>query len=341
MYGLKRYKKKRSKNFLLWILVILIMIFLGLVILQNDIKSDDLSRNEVIAVVYSAMENVVSISSRNGDADIWGSGVIVSKKGYILTNEHVSGDGLNCYVYVGEKEKLKADVVWSNSDLDLAIVKVKKEFQNCAYIVDSESIKLGEDVFAIGNPINSDFEKSISKGIISGLNRNLQFEEQGVQFYLTNMIQTDASTNVGNSGGALINSKGQLIGVTTIKIVSSEGMSFAVPADVVKTIIDKLEESGEYAQPKIRASVYDKYTIDKLNLGIRINEGIYVAEVDVNSNAELAGIKVGDVIVQIDDNRIDSINDFRKYIFGKSIGEKVNLKIIRERNNIEISMNLE
>lgn len=340
MYGLKIYKK-RKRHYLLWILLVLVLIFLGIFLFQNDIKSEDLSNNNTISAVAMATENTVAISSMVNDTVIWGSGVIVSKIGYILTNEHIVGDGLNCYVHINKNEKIKADVVWHNSDLDLAIIHVKEDFKTYAYITDSDTVKLGEDVFLIGNPINSDFEKSVSKGIISGTNRNLQFEEQGKEFYLTNMIQTDASSNFGNSGGALINNEGNLIGISTIKITSAEGMSFSVPADVVKEIISKLEEKGEYIQPKVRISVYDKYTIDKLNLGVKLNDGVYVENVDADSNAELAGVKVGDVIIEIDNNKIDSINNFRKYIYGKSIGENINLKIIRDRKNMEISMKLE
>lgn len=243
-------------------------------------------------------------------------------------------------VELNEKEKIKAEILWSNAELDLAIIRVNKEFSDCVYILDSEEIALGETVYAIGNPIGSDFEKSISKGIVSGLHRNLEFEENNKNFYLTNLIQTDACTNMGNSGGALVNTEGQLIGICTIKITSAEGISFAVPADIIKSIVNKMEKE-EFQQASMGIRAYDKYTIGKLNLGIALNSGVYVGEINADSNAELAGLRVGDVIVKIDEDEINNINNLRKYIYEKSKGEHINLKIIRDNKIHEISMVLE
>lgn len=231
--------------------------------------------------------------------------------------------------------------MWSNSELDLSIIKIDRKFSDCAYILDSREIALGENVYAIGNPIGSDFEKSISKGIVSGLHRNLEFEENNKNFYLTNLIQTDACINLGNSGGALVNSQGQLIGISTIKITSAEGIAFAVPADIVKNIVSKLEKEGNFKQASVGIRAYDKYTISKLNLGISLNSGVYVGEINIDSNAELSGLKIGDVIIKIDNEEIKDVNNLRKYIYQKSIGEYINLKIIRDNKIREISMKLE
>lgn len=341
MYGVKKYKKKKSKKFFMFVLLFFVTIFVGISFLQSNMKSEDLENDKNSNLLEQTVDNIVSISSKNGNNNIWGSGVIVSKKGYILTNEHVVGDGLNCFIMLSTTEKLKADIVWSNSELDLAILKVNKNFINCAYIIDSENIKIAEDVYVVGNPINDGFEKSVSKGIISGLNRNIEFEEQGKVYYLTNLIQTDASVNFGNSGGALVNTQGQLIGICTIKITSAEGIAFAVPADVVKPIINILEKEEKYIEPRMGIRAYDKYSIDKLNVGKNLNTGVYVAEVNFESSAERSGIRVGDVIIKIDELEIKDINTLRKYIYEKNIGRNVKLKIFRDNRELEILMNLE
>lgn len=279
MYYFKCYKKKKiitSKNIIL-IIVTLTICYNIASIFFDRIKSDttvehDISEEEC---VKEATNNIVGVSKQNYLVDdtttSWGSGVIISKKGYILTNEHVSGSqNDSCHVILNSNEKYKANIVWSNSDIDLAILKINYQFEDCLELGDSDDLNLGKRVYTIGNPIGEDFQKSVSMGVISGTNRNLEFEENGKKFYINNLIQTDAAINPGNSGGALINNVGQLIGITTIKISSAESIGFAVPVNIVKPIIKKLEETGNFKEATLGIWAYDKYSIKKINLNINL-----------------------------------------------------------------------
>ena len=346
----KSYKKNKKISFGSFIfIVIAVVVTYGLIsIFSNNIKSDNNQQNNICEeeCIEKASKNIVGISKNynliENSITSWGSGVVISKKGYILTNEHVSGSqNSNCYVILNSKEKYKADIVWSNSDIDLAIVKINYNFEDCAVLGDSDELKLAEKIYTIGNPIGIEFQRSVSTGVISGTNRNLEFEENGKKFYINNLIQTDAIINPGNSGGALVNKAGQLIGITTIKISSAESMGFAVPINVVKPILKKLENTGNFEETTLGIWGYDKYSIDKINTNINLESGIYIGQVNLNTNSERAGLKAGDIINSIDGNKLDKISDLRRYIYEKNPGDIVRLKIKRDKSEFDIEVKLE
>lgn len=347
MNYLKGNKKIRFGSFIF--IIIIILIIYGIIsILSNKIKSDDNQENNICEeeCIEKASKNIVGISRNynliENSVTSWGSGVVISKKGYILTNEHVSGSqNGNCYVILNSKEKYKANIVWSNSDIDLAIVKINYNFEDCALLGDSDELKLGEKIYTIGNPIGIDFQRSVSTGVISGINRNLEFEENGKKFYINNLIQTDAIINPGNSGGALINKVGQLIGITTIKISSAESMGFAVPINIIKPILKKLETTGNFEETTLGIWGYDKYSIDKINVNINLETGIYIGQVNLNTNSEKSGLKSGDIIENIDGNNLEKISDLREYIYKKNPGDIVKLKIKRDKSEFDVEVKLE
>ena len=339
MYCIKKYKKKKRFGYIYWIIIAILIMLIFINAFSNVLKSDDI--DESSNYIEKAVNDVVGISSNNGQNASWGSGVIISKKGYILTNEHLVHNSQECLVFLNSNKKIKADTVWFNSNIDLAIIKVDMDFSSCAILTDQTELKLGQGVFAIGNPINADFSRSVTKGVISGLNRNLEFVENDETFYLNNLIQTDAGINLGNSGGALINEAGQVIGINTIKITSAESMGFAVPTDVIIPIIKKLENDGKFIEPTLGFSGYDKYSIDKLNLGIKLDRGIYIGEVNVDSSMEKSGVRVGDIILGADGFAFNKVLEFRKYIYEKNIGDIVNLKIKRDITEHNVTVVLE
>lgn len=280
-----------------------------------------------------------------------GSGVIVSEKGYILTNEHVSG-GKNstCYVTLEDGKNYNAYVVWSDTNLDLSIIKMNMKSISFARLGNSESIKVGETVYAIGNPIGFEFQKTVTSGIVSALNRTIIFKEENKtnnlsndsqqDVYMSNLIQTDATINPGNSGGPLINNNGEVIGINTVKITSAEGIGFAVPINVVKPIIDRLENEGRFDEPSIGIFAYDKNVIPYLNSNIKFDTGIYVAQISLDSPAFKSGLQIGDVIVRIDDIVLEKMCDLRQYIYSKRIGDKVSLTVLRnnKERNLEVTL---
>lgn len=344
----RSYKKKKKKSGFFKVLVCLIIVYVIYEILNiNAIKGDDLNENmKIETIIENASNNIVGISkeyeSAEGTKSIWGSGVVVSKNGYILTNEHISGSiGDIVYVVTDYNKSSKASVVWSNSELDLAIVKADCNFENCAVLGDSSQLKIAQTVYTIGNPISMSFQKSVSSGIISGLNRNLEFEENGKKFYLNNLIQTDAVINPGNSGGALINEKGELIGINTIKISSAELMGFAVPINIVKSVIERFEKEGLFKEATLNIWCYDKYSINEVNASVNVSEGVYVAQIQSNSNAEKAGLKVGDIILSIDTNQINNIVELKSYLYTKNPSDNVILNVKRDKSTFLINTKLE
>ena len=346
----KSYKRKKKIPIFSKILVCAIIFYIVYEIIDisnNKLKGENLEKSMSIEnIIEQESKIIVGISKEyqnfDGSSKIWGSGIIVSKYGYILTNEHISGAmGNFCDIIVDYNKKYKANVVWSNSELDLAILKVECNFEQCAVFGDSAQLMIGQNVYTIGNPINMSFQKSVGSGIVSGLNRNLEFEESGKKFYLNNLIQTDAMINPGNSGGALINEKGEVIGITTIKISSADFMGFAVPINIVKPVIEKIEKEGSFKEATLKIWCYDKYSINEIEKTVDIKEGILVAQIEANSNAEKSGLKVGDIIISIDAKTINSIEELKSYIYERYPNDNIILKIKRNNNIFLVNIKLE
>lgn len=202
-----------------------------------------------------------------------------------------------------------------------------------AVLGDSDNIRVGEKVYAIGNPIGFEFERTVTSGIISAVNRTIKIEEDEDVSYMSNLIQTDATINLGNSGGPLINIDGEVIGINTIKISSAEGIGFAVPINLIKTIIEKLATQGKFEEASIGIFAYDKNVIPYIDKNLKFDTGIYVVQVSRGSSAYNAGLREKDIIIKIDNITLEKMSDLRKYIYTKNVGDEVILRI--QRNNVE------
>ena len=185
-----------------------------------------------------------SIFSSNSENDLGlGTGVIVSSDGYILSNEHVTGAKYSkCYVTLENGNTYDGTVMWSDSSIDLSITKINAKNLEAVTLGNSEDVRVGESVYAIGNPIGYEFRRTVTSGIISAKNRTIKIEENDQSSYMTDLIQTDATINPGNSGGPLITPNGEVIGINTVKITSAEGIGFAIPIDIVKPIIESFKK---------------------------------------------------------------------------------------------------
>ena len=234
--------------------------------------------------------------------------------------------------------------MWSDESLDLSITKIEAKNLSYAKLGDSSKIRVGETVYAIGNPIGFEFQRTVTSGIISGLNRTIKLEEDGKTSYMEDLIQTDATINPGNSGGPLINKNGEVLGINSVKITSAEGIGFAVPINIIKPIIEKLASKGGYITPTLGVFAYDKsmvpYINQELDQNIKLDKGIYVADVIKNSPAEKAGMKRGDIILEIDQIELEKMLDLRKYIYEKEVGERVNIKYIRGNKEYQVNITL-
>ena len=317
---------------------------------------------DCVVGISKLKDNGNTVFTQNGVSKMGiGSGVIISENGYILTNEHVSGArNSTCYVTMEDGKNYNAKVVWSESNLDLAIIKINMKCINYARLGDSDDIKVGESVYAIGNPIGLEFQKTVTSGIVSALNRTIIFDESnptsfenneqsinnsfqksnGNEIYMSNLIQTDATINPGNSGGPLINNNGEIIGINTVKITSAEGIGFAVPINVIKPILQKLEAEGEFEEASLGIFAYDKNVIPYLNSNIKFDTGIYVAQISLDSAAYRTGLQIGDVITKVDNVALEKMCDLREYIYSKNVGDTVNLTILRnnKEKNIEVRL---
>lgn len=290
----------------------------------------------VTQVSNSVMSSVVGISGLvldkakifdSGGAGKWGigSGIIVSQNGYIITNNHVAGGKAKIVVTLSDGKVVDGKTIWADPVLDLAVVKIDGNGFPVATLGDSNTLKVGDVAVAIGNPLGLQFQRTVTSGIISGLNRTISVDTSTGPNYMEDLIQTDALINPGNSGGPLLNSKGEVIGINSLKIQTAEGMGFAIPINIVKPIVRDFVQKGVHVSPHIGIFAYDKNVINYIDNSANLNKGLYVADVDQNSPASRAGIKVGDVITQIDNSEIDTMMDFRTYMYNKGIGASVNI----------------
>ncbi len=303
--------------------------------------------NTVSAVAKKAMSSVVGITSvevqqyffSQQEVEGVGSGVIIDSNGYILTNSHVVADGnaKSVDVLFENGDKKPAKVLWNDSTLDLAIVKVDATGLPVATLGDSDNLEVGEIVVAIGNPLGLEFQRSVTSGIISGLHRSVQVSSNNV---IEDLIQTDASINPGNSGGPLLNSKGEVIGINTAKIKSAEGLGFSIPINEAKAIVEEVVKNGSYKTVFIGISgiSVEDYQA-RLGVKLTADKGVIIIQTSENTPASRAGLLNGDIITKIDNTEIDNMSKLKKALYRYKQGDKATLTIIR--NNSEQKIDIE
>ncbi len=225
----------------------------------EEIKQESKQIADVLEEVSNAVvgisklqENGNSIFLKDGTTKLGlGTGIIVSEDGYIITNEHVSGSKYsNCYVTLENGKEYSANVMWSDTDLDLSIIKINVKGLPYVKLGNSDKIRVGEKVYAIGNPIGFEFQRTVTSGIISAVDRTIKIEENDKVSYMEDLIQTDATINPGNSGGPLINPDGEVIGINSVKIDSAEAIGFAIPINIVKPIIESYIKTRRFCRSK-------------------------------------------------------------------------------------------
>jgi serine protease Do len=262
---------------------------------------------------------------REREQQNFGSGVVISDDGYILTNNHLVGGATEVLVKCTDGREFEAEVVGADAQTDVAVIKVEAGQLPAIELGTSENLRLGETVLAIGYPFGID--QTVTKGIISGQGRSLGLVEY------EDFIQTDAAINPGNSGGALINEKGELIGINTAiasRSGGSQGIGFAIPIDFARSIMDQLIEDGKVVRGYV--GVYpDEITNDMVEFfDLESKEGVLVSNVGADTPAEKAKMKRGDVIVEFDGNEIKNVNQFRMLAAEAAPGDKIDVVLIRE-----------
>lgn len=314
---------------------------------SSQIVVNDAGRSQNIyhAVTDKAMPSVVGITTTTIDKNNVfaiptqsqgvGTGVIVDANGYILTNSHVVSDGqaVDVNVLFNDGSTTKGKVLWNDDKLDLAMVKVDKRGLTPAELGDSDKVRTGDIAIAIGNPLGLEFQKSVTQGIISGLDRTIQTEQSN----MTGLMQTDASINPGNSGGPLLNEKGQVIGINTAKASQAEGLGFAIPVNTVKPIVEQIIKSGNFEKVTLGIKGIDLAIFEaSTGTDLEAEEGVYIAEVMANTPAQKSGIQTGDVIVKVGDDNVTTMSDLNKSLYKYSVGDKIQIVINRGGKEIKV-----
>ena len=256
-----------------------------------------------------------------------GSGIIISTDGYIVTNQHVINGATEVEIVLNTGSTYSAKIIGQDTKTDLAVLKITPkagEPLTAAVLGDSTKIEVGELAVAIGNPMGIEFSGSVTAGIISAVNRTMSIENRTY-----NLVQTDAAINNGNSGGALINKYGEVIGINSVKLSTTgvEGMGFAIAISEAKPIIDELMKSG--------------YVTGRPLVGIGLTEtryGLFISSVQKDSGAEKAGLKVDDMILAVDGEEVSSTSEINEIRDKKKPGDTLKFKILRERNTMEIDV---
>ena len=321
---------------------------------------------DLTKVVEEVAHQVVGITNVQTIRDFWtsetstaeagtGSGVIYKVDGdraYIVTNHHVVQDAEELEVTFDDGTKVDGKLVGSDIWTDLAIVEIPSEHvDSVVQMGDSDTLKRGETVMAIGNPLGLGFSGSVTVGVISGKDRLIpvDFDNDGVEDWQAEAIQTDAAINPGNSGGALINMAGQLVGINSMKISSKavEGIGLAIPINLALPIIDQLETTGEVSRPTMGVSLLDLQRVSahqqqlELKLPKEVTGGVVVVEVLPNRPSALAGLKPYDVIVQLDDTEVEDMISLRRHLYTKKkVGDSMKVTLYREGKKIEVDMQL-
>lgn len=294
----------------------------------------------VVIITVTTTSSTNSIFGGTQEAEGMGSGFIINEDGSILTNYHVIEGATSIKVTLSDGNEVSASVVNYDQNKDVAMIKLAEgtKVPAVAELGDSDAIYPGAEVIAIGTPLSKNLAYTLTKGVVSGSKRSIE-SSTGVQM---NLIQTDAAINAGNSGGPLVNTKGQVIGINSMKLgsqtlgsTSIEGIGFAIPINDVKEKIDSLSKQILNLGVKVRE--LDSETAKKYNLV----EGLYIAEVEEFSPAEKGGLKVGDIIVKADGTSITTLDELKEIKNKKDAGDSLSLQVVRDNKNVDLSIVLE
>ncbi|MEM0118562.1 MAG: trypsin-like peptidase domain-containing protein [Conexivisphaerales archaeon] len=290
---------------------------------------------EVIAAVEKVTPAVVSISTLQEYRDFFytrpvqgmGSGVIVHPDGYIATNYHVVQMSEEIVITKNDGERLEGHVVGTDKYSDLAVIKVDKDSLPSAELADSDKLRVGQTVIALGSPFGFFLGGlTVTKGVISAMHRDISAEE-GI---FEDLIQTDAAINPGNSGGPLVDLRGNVVGLNSAMIPFAQGIGFAIPSNTVRKIVEDLILYGRVSRSWLGIMGMDIDRNVARRYGLSVESGVGIADVARDGPARRAGLRAGDVITMLDEKKVDSVKDLRRLIRAKKPGEKMTIEILRD-----------
>ncbi len=288
----------------------------------------------------SCADTIVAITgSIEGESGYyWGTGVIVSSDGLIVTNAHIIDGCDSAQVTLYNDESYEAKLVGVDGISDLALLKIEAEGLSAAVFGDTSGIAVGDEVAAIGNPLGEDFRSTLTNGIISAIDRGLNYNGRTMS-----LLQTNTAINQGNSGGALFNMYGQVVGITNMKMMSYyssiEGIGFAIPSTTVKTVVDSLAAYGEVrGRPSIGITV--GAIPEDVHSYYDIPQGLYISGVQKGSDAEAKGVQVGDILTAVNGQPVSTTDQVAEIKDALSVGDTLHLSLWRDGENLEVDIKL-
>ncbi len=313
---------------------------------ESNVKISEARNTPAVRVAKLVGPAVVGITNKTVAHDIFnrafetegvGSGVIFKSDGYIITNNHVIANAKEIIVSLSDGNTVNGTLIGTDEMSDIAVVKIDEKNLPTAELGDSDTVVVGEPAIAIGNPMGLEFQGSVTVGVISALNRTLDLNDRRVKLF-----QTDAAISPGNSGGALVNADGQVIGINSAKLAVNgvEGMGFAIPINTVKSIVDELMDKGYVARPYLGVTIFDKPTAARYGYQLTLDRGVYVFQVAIDSPAGRAGFQRGDIILSIDGEEVNSVPEVRNAVAAHKVGDKVKVEVDQGgmKNTVEITL---
>ena len=283
--------------------------------------------------------------STEGEITGVGTGMIIDSRGYILTNSHVVLDGIadKMEVLLSSGEEVSGDLIWNDSGLDLAVIKITAHGLVPVELGDSDEVLIGSYAAAVGNPLGLEFSGSITQGVVSGLDRTITVANTlgGGVSTMQGLIQVDAAINSGNSGGPLLNSRGQVVGINTAK-AQAEGMGFAIPINTAIPIVEKVIRDGSFERVFMGVSAADVHVINQNypNVVLQADKGACITDVNPGSPAEKAGLKVKDVIIAIDGREVSGSDSLIKMLLNYVSGDVIKVTFNRDGEILETEVTL-
>lgn len=321
--------------------------------LEKTVSEVKVSESDTISSgIQNIYDSVVVIESYKG-SKLAGSGTgFVYKKddsnGYIITNNHVISGATSVKVVNMNDDKVDAKILGSDEYEDIAVLSIDASYVNeVAKIGSSESAKIGDTVFTVGTPVGSEYKGTVTKGILSGKERTVDVQLDNGSAYVMQVLQTDAAINPGNSGGPICNINGEVIGVNSLKLVQDniEGMGFAIPIELVMTSVDRLEKGEKIVRPVLGIETLDAgntYSLYRNNILLDddIEEGVVVVNVQDNTPASTSGLVKGDVILEIEGNKVSDGAHLKYILYKYTVGDTIKLKYYRDKKIKEVSIKL-
>ena len=305
----------------------------------NEVLISSKIYEDTVSLADSVTPAIVGITSSDSAGESVGSGVCIASGGYVLTNSHVITNPNYIVLHLSNGDSGRASLVWQDESQDIAILKTSLSLPYLS-LAGIDDVKVGEDIVAVGTPLTLSLKHTFTKGIVSALNRTIKVTSIAGESYMQNLIQHDASLNPGNSGGPLINSRGEVVGINTLKISGGEGIGFAIPVKSIASVLKNVTDDGEYITPYLGIYGFDSEIAAYYGKTDEEN-GVYILDISEKSPLKWCNIEEGNIIVSFNGEKIDNMLDLRNELFKCKCGDNVKVQYIQDGILKEVCVALE